>query len=129
MSGKYTGRWVLLLGAVFGLTAVALGAAGAHLLTDLPDGMRQTFATGVRYQMWHALALLVIGVLQVLQPHNARLRWSAWLMVAGVMLFPGSLYALVFFQWPGFAWLAPIGGSCLLLGWLALVWAVLLTTH
>lgn len=100
------------MGAVLAFLAVALGAFGAHGLKDLVSPERlATFETAVRYQMYHALALLLIAVLpQELGRAALPLFW-------GVLIFSGSLYLLVA---TGFAWfgaVAPIGGGLMLLGW------------
>lgn len=107
----------LIIGAVLGLTAVILGAFGAHGLKHVVDaGALNTFEIAVRYQMYHALAILLIGALS----HVASVTWlkrAAIGFIAGVVLFSGSLYLLIF---TGQKWLGPItplGGLCLMLGW------------
>lgn len=98
---------------------------GAHWLQSILDpGDLKTFETGVRYQMYHALALLATGVLAG--------RWkSVWfklacgLFTAGVLLFSGSLYSLAFFGIGAFGAVAPLGGVCLMAGWASLVFGAL----
>ena len=113
------------LGSVSALMAVALGAFGAHGLRNrlVPD-MLATFEVGVRYQMYHALALLAVAWASARWPGGA-VTAAGWLFVAGTIVFSGSLYAL---SLTGQRWLGaitPLGGAGLLVGWLALAWAAL----
>lgn len=113
------------LGAGFALLAVALGAFGAHALeTRAPARDLEIFETGVRYQMYHALALFVVAWVQSRWPGDGAVL-AGWLFVAGIVVFSGSLYALVL---SGVRWLGavtPFGGAAFLVGWGALAWRVL----
>lgn len=117
------GRLFFVAGALFGLVGVAAGAFGAHALkaTLAPD-LLTVFETAVRYQLVHALALLVCGV--AFSGGAPRvLRAAGWLFVAGITLFSGSLYGLTL---TGMRWLGaitPVGGVLLLTGWLCLALA------
>jgi uncharacterized membrane protein YgdD (TMEM256/DUF423 family) len=115
-------RLFFVLGALSGFAGVALGAFAAHgLKSRLGPELLATFEIGVRYQMFHALALLAVGWAQTRWPGPA-LAASGWLFVAGTLLFSGSLYAL---SLTGEKWLgavAPAGGLALLGGWLCLAW-------
>ena len=115
-------RVFFVLGALSGFCGVALGAFAAHgLKSRLGPDLLATFEIGVRYQMFHALALLAVGWAQTRWP-GAALTASGWLFVAGTLLFSGSLYAL---SLSGEKWLgavAPVGGLALLGGWLCLAW-------
>ncbi|HZF04695.1 MAG TPA: DUF423 domain-containing protein [Patescibacteria group bacterium] len=118
MSGLFLG-----LGCVSAFVAVALGAFGAHALRGrlVPD-MLIVFEIGVRYQMYHALALLGVGGVAGRLPGGA-VATAGWLFVAGTVLFCGSLYALAF---TGQRWLGavtPLGGAAFLAGWATLAWA------
>ncbi len=107
------------LGALFAGLGVALGAFGAHAMkTRFPADALQTFETGVRWQMYHALALLACGALEV---QGFRTRTAAALFVAGIVLFSGSLYAFVFTGLHPLVFVTPVGGGAFLLGWIALV--------
>ena len=117
-------RLFFTLGALCGCVGVALGAFAAHgLKSRLAPELLATFEIGVRYQMYHAFALLAVGWAQTRWPGTV-LDASGWLFVAGTLLFSGSLYAL---SLTGEKWLgaiAPVGGLALLGGWLFLAWAV-----
>jgi uncharacterized membrane protein YgdD (TMEM256/DUF423 family) len=116
-------RVFITLGALSGFLAVALGAFGAHSLRDrLSADMLQVFQTGVTYQMYHALALIGVGILlgRFSAEGSPWLTGSGWLFIVGSALFSGSLYVL---SLSGVAWvgaITPLGGVAFLLGWLAL---------
>ena len=104
--------------------AVALGAFGAHGLRGrlVPD-MLMTFEIGVRYQMYHALGLLAVGLALSRWPSSA-VALAGWLFIVGTLVFSGSLYAL---SLSGQRWLGavtPLGGAAFIAGWILLVWAV-----
>ncbi len=114
----------IIAAAVSGLLAVALGAFGAHALKEgLSPVAMEIFKTAVQYQMFHTTALLIIGLLAIKFRESTTLRWSGYLMIAGIVLFSGSLYALSI---SGIRWLGvitPIGGLLMLGGWLLLAFA------
>ena len=118
-------RTFLLIGALAGCIAVGFGAFGAHGLKGRisPEHLI-TFETGVRYQMYHALALLGVALAA---PHLAsRLVTAAgWLFTAGMVLFSGSLYVLVLAGIPMMGAVTPLGGVAFMAGWLCLVAAAL----
>lgn len=104
--------------------AVALGALGAHALkTQLDPHWMAVYQTGVHYQALHALGLLGLGILLQLWGERSLLRWSARLMLIGILLFSGSLYAL---SLSGITWLGaitPLGGVSFLAAWACLTLA------
>jgi uncharacterized membrane protein YgdD (TMEM256/DUF423 family) len=124
----------LSLGALLGGLSVILGALGAHALKEkakLPPESLAGFETGVRYQMFHALALLLLAALHDrLAPGAASA--AGWLWTAGVALFSGSIYLLAtrtLLGIEGWRWLGPVtplGGLCLILGWFSLLAAALM---
>jgi uncharacterized membrane protein YgdD (TMEM256/DUF423 family) len=116
-------RIFFLLGSLSGLISVALGAFGAHSLRDrLTSDLLAVFETGVRYQMYHALALLLAAWAVTRWPGPLTIT-AGWLFVAGTLIFSGSLYALGL---SGMRWLGaitPLGGVAFLGGWLCLALA------
>ena len=105
-----------------GLMGVAMGAFATHgLKATLDPAALGWVKTGADYQLWHGLALLGIGILYERQPVR-RLALAGWLMLAGAILFSGSLYLLALANWRGFALVTPFGGLALLSGWAVLLW-------
>ena len=135
-------RAFLVLGACFGLLGVGLGAFGSHALRRRLDaGRLATFEIGVRYQLWHALALFAVVVVGSTRFADAGssgtpfvvsaggMEWppvlAGWLFVAGIVIFSGSLYALSLTGRRWWGAVAPLGGACFLAGWLSLAVAAL----
>jgi uncharacterized membrane protein YgdD (TMEM256/DUF423 family) len=112
----------LIFGAIFGGLAVAIGAFGAHALKQVltAAGRTETFELAVRYQFYHALAMLATGI--VARDMNSKLmRYAGVMFLLGILIFSGSLYTL---SVTGLTWLGaitPIGGICFLAGWTLLV--------
>lgn len=118
-------RVFLLAGSLLGFAGVAAGAFGAHALRgSLSARDLEIFETAVRYQLIHALALLVVGLWLVQRP-SGLLAIAGWSFIAGVAVFSGSLYALVLTQTRWLGAVTPLGGVAFLLGWLLLAWAAL----
>ena len=117
---------LLAAGGLAALAAVALGAFGAHALKGrLTPEMLAVWHTAVEYHVFHALGLLAVGLVAAQLPESALLKWSGWLMLAGIVLFSGSLYALAL---TGVRWLGavtPAGGTAFLAAWALLVIAIL----
>lgn len=112
-------RIFLLFGAIFGGLSVAAGAFASHALKEkLTEKAIAIFEVGVRYQMYHALALLLVGLLLTRSEQPTLfLATSGWAFIAGVIIFSGSLYALSF---TGIKWLGaitPLGGAAFVVGW------------
>ncbi len=111
------------LGSLSAFVAVGLGAFAAHgLKARVSAEMLGIFETGVRYQMYHALALLAVAWVTGRWPGTTAVV-AGWLFVAGTIVFSGSLYALSMGGARWFGAITPIGGLAFLLGWLALAWA------
>lgn len=112
------GNGAILAGAIFAGIAVALGAFAAHAMKQHYDAdALRAFDTGVRYQMFHALALLACGALQA---HGVATALASRLLAAGIVLFSGSLYGLVLLEASWLGPVTPIGGVLFLAGWVAL---------
>jgi uncharacterized membrane protein YgdD (TMEM256/DUF423 family) len=113
-------RIFLALGALSAFIAVAAGAFGAHgLKTRLSPEMLAVFEVGVRYQMYHALALLACAWAYTRWP-GTLVATAGWLFVAGTLVFSGSLYVLSLTGGRGLGAVTPFGGLALLAGWLCL---------
>ena len=116
-------RLFITIGALSGFVAVGAGAFGAHALRDrLSAAMLDTFQTGAQYQMYHALALVGVGILlaRFSSEGSPWLSAAGWLFVAGTVLFSGSLYLLALTDTRWLGAITPLGGVAFLLGWLAL---------
>ena len=108
------------------VAAVALGAFGAHAVkTRLAPESFTVYQTAVQYHFWHALGLLGVGILMAQWPTAQGLAWTAWLLIAGLFLFCGSLYALAVTGTPWLGVLAPIGGAAFIAAWSILAWIAL----
>lgn len=114
-------RTFLLVGAVAAFLGVAFGAFGAHgLRARLSPEMLAVFETGVRYQMYHALAILLVAVAMA-RFDGWLIRAAGWLFTAGIVLFSGSLYALALTGVTILGAITPIGGLAFLAGWALLI--------
>ena len=111
----------LLIGALFAFLGVAFGAFGAHgLRSRLSPEMLAVFETAVRYQMYHALALLLVGLMMA-PMGGPMIRTAGWAFAIGIVLFSGSLYALALTGTTTFGAITPIGGLAFLVGWGCLI--------
>ena len=115
----------LVIGAVLGALAVAIGAFGAHGLKAMvtPD-LLANFETGARYHMYHALAIVAVALVIARYPAATLAPTAGWLFLAGIVIFSGSLYliALTGMRWLGA--ITPIGGVALIGGWACLALSV-----
>lgn len=122
---------MIIYASVTGASGVLLGAVGAHLLErllvelgqstdDIPKRLEQ-FDIAVRYQLFHAVALLALASLPFGSPSSRR--WTSRLFLAGTFFFSGSLYALVLSGETRLGMITPLGGLCWILGWLMLLQA------
>ena len=115
-------RKLFRTGAAFAFFAVIFGAFGAHALKEhLSPEQLASFETGVRYQFYHAFALLILAQLMY-KRKNKLILYAGWLFIAGTVLFSGSIYLLALRNIVGFSgsWLGPvtpIGGALLIIGW------------
>jgi len=120
-------RFYIVSGTLLALLSVVLGAFGAHALRDkLPANLMHSFATATNYQFMHALALIIIGILVYQFPAHKLFAYSGGTLLAGTLLFSGSIYLLVFtaarqFGPVNLALVTPLGGSLLIIGWAMLL--------
>ena len=127
LPGPNSGRRTVAAGAIFAMLAVLLGAFAAHGLKSTLDAYRLgIFETAVRYQMYHAIALLIAGTIASRPGYSPRwLKGAALAFGLGILLFSGSLYALAL---TGIGWLGavtPLGGVAFIFGWISLAIAAL----
>jgi len=121
----------LIIGTILAGLAVALGAFGAHGLKKLVDAETvAVYQTGVQYQMYHALALIALGILAQ-RGGSTLMNYAGFFFIGGIVLFSGSLYLLSSFKAmnktvPGFVYpITPLGGILFILGWIFLLFALL----
>jgi uncharacterized membrane protein YgdD (TMEM256/DUF423 family) len=109
----------ILLGAASAALSVAIGALGAHKLNPLlkANGKLEAFRTASEYQMYHALAMMAVGILILVWPQK---NWGAagWLFLIGSILFSGSIYVLCFQPYKWLGPVTPIGGLLFMAGWI-----------
>ena len=122
----------IIAGAVNAAIAVIFGAFGAHALKErLTEKYLAIWETAVQYQMFHALGLIIIGILMsssLLGP-IAQLNWAGYLLLAGIIIFSGSLYVLSFTGIGILGAITPIGGVAFIAGWIMLIVAALKFTN
>ena len=118
-------KFFVVLGSLNAFLAVALGAFGAHgLKSKVSADMLTVWQTGVQYHMFHALGLILLGILIHLLPQTGQLRFSGWLLFSGIVLFSGSLYMMVPSGVRALGIVTPIGGMTFLLGWVLMAFFV-----
>ncbi len=117
----------LSLAAILAGLAVAAGAFASHALREkISERALEIFETGARYQMYHALAILLVAVLLItLESPPSSLVVSAWLFTIGIAIFSGSLYALSLTGIKYLGAITPIGGAAFIAGWCVLAFAAL----
>ena len=117
-------RILLIIGLILAAFAVLFGAFGAHFLKPrLSAEDLAIFETAVRYQMYHALGIVLIGVLGFHVPHNLILLPS-YFMISGILIFSGTLFLLLYTNVKWFGAITPIGGTFLIIGWLYLAFNI-----
>jgi uncharacterized membrane protein YgdD (TMEM256/DUF423 family) len=122
---------ILLLGIVMAATAVMLGAFGAHGLKKIvtPEQL-DVFKTGVQYQFYHAVGILIVGIIAQHIEHHL-IKRAAWMFILGIIAFSGSLYLMTLLfalNTEGFRWIGaitPIGGLLFITGWIMLGFGIL----
>lgn len=117
----------LAIGSINALLLVLIGAFGAHgLKARLTVENMAIYQTGVQYHFYHAVGLMLIGIIALHYP-SPYLRWSGWLMLVGIILFSGSLYALSISNLRWLGAITPLGGMAFILAWLVLTIGILKT--
>lgn len=119
-------RIFLTLGAINAFFCVLLGALGAHALKHtLTADMLALFQTGVQYHFYHALGLVLVGLVLLFNlPQSRLLKLAGWLMLTGIVLFSGTLYLISITGIRGLSMLAPFGGFSFMSAWLLFAYAV-----
>lgn len=122
-------KMILATAAISAMLAVVFGAFAAHGLKGrLSEAMMSTFQTGVQYQLYHSLGLILLVILYR-QQSQPLLVWSAGFMLAGIVLFSGSLYLLALTQLKWFGPITPVGGLCFIIAWALLLVSVFRTVE
>lgn len=116
----------LISGSLFMALAVGFGAFGAHIVQDMlsPDRF-EVFKTAVEYHFYHAIGLLIVGLIgQRIEP-SKWIAWSGYCMIGGILIFSGSLYILTLTDTSWLGAVTPLGGFAFILGWCFLILAIL----
>ncbi|MGD1897168.1 MAG: DUF423 domain-containing protein [Phormidesmis sp.] len=117
-------RVFLAIASILGALSVAGGAFGAHALKgQLTETALGSFETGIRYQMYHAIALLVVALFISQYPDVKGLVTAGWCFIAGIILFSGSLYRLSLASIKALGPVTPLGGAAFIAGWICLAWS------
>ncbi len=112
----------IILGAINAFLSVALGAFGAHALKGKLDQYYiDIWNTGCQYQMYHALGLLIVGILAAKLPQTSLVTTSGWLMLTGIILFSGSLFVLALTKISVLGAITPFGGVAFLAAWVLII--------
>ena len=121
-----TSRLAIVIAALLMAAAVGCGAFGAHALkARLPPEQLAVWQTAVNYHAWHALGVLAVGLLMLHVPDAAALRYAAALLVAGIVLFSGSLYGLALGAPSLLGFVTPFGGAAFIAGWVTVAIGVI----
>lgn len=119
-------QFFLITGAIAMALAVGFGAFGAHMVQDMLTAERfAVYKTGVEYHFYHAIGLLIIGAVALHLPESNMLSWSGWLLLAGILIFSGSLYLLTLTDTAWLGAVTPIGGLAFIAGWILFAIALL----
>jgi uncharacterized membrane protein YgdD (TMEM256/DUF423 family) len=119
-------KFFIFAGSISAFLAVGLGAFGAHILkSKLPQDMMEIYQTGVQYHIFHSLGLILIGIIAHWISQSPVVNWSGGFILAGIIVFSGSLYILSITGIRTFGAITPIGGVAFLLGWILLAYVSL----
>lgn len=116
----------IISGIVFSVLSVAIGAFGAHSLQQILESNNRvdTFETAVKYQMFHALALLFTGLFHIYFK-QANLNYAIYLFIIGIIIFSGSLYILSITNIKWLGAITPIGGLAFIAAWIVLLFEII----
>lgn len=119
-------KYLLISGSLFMVLAVGFGAFGAHIVQELltPDRF-DVFKTAVEYHFYHAIGLLILGLISQRIESSKWIQWSGYCMIAGIVIFSGSLYILTLTDTSWLGAVTPLGGFAFILGWVFLILGVL----
>jgi uncharacterized membrane protein YgdD (TMEM256/DUF423 family) len=120
-----THKLIIIIGSISGAISVMLGAFGAHALKDslTASGRLETYETAVKYQMYHSLAMILLGVIMLNFQHRF-LNYASYSFLLGIIIFSGSLYALCATGITKLGAITPIGGLFLIAGWVLLAFGI-----
>lgn len=117
---------LLISGSFFMILAVGFGAFGAHIVQDvLTQDRFEVFKTAVEYHFYHALGLLIVGLISQRMEPSHWIIWSGYCMIAGILIFSGSLYILTLTDTSWLGAVTPLGGFAFILGWCFLIVGIL----
>ena len=111
--------WIIKTGIIFSILSIAIGAFGAHALANIIAEKSDVFKTAVQYQIFHALGLILIGL--IAKTFNLDLNIVACFIICGILLFSGSLYMISIYKISFLGFITPIGGTLFIAGWLILL--------
>ena len=111
--------WIIKLGIIFSILSIAIGAFGAHALANIIADKIEVFKTAVQYQIFHALGLILIGIISKI--FLVDLNIVAYLIISGIILFSGSLYMISIYKISYLGMITPVGGALFIIGWSVLL--------
>ena len=121
-------KFIIFCGALSAALSVILGAFAAHILKSrMPPETLAVFQTGVQYQFYHSLGMILIGLIVQFTKTSVLLTSAGWLMLTGMLLFSGSLYLISFSGLRSFGLITPVGGTAFIVAWLLLAFGILRT--
>lgn len=123
-------RFFIVVGAILAGLSVVIGAFGAHALSaHLTERGAAIWGTGVQYQMFHSVAMIVIGILLLILNSKKLLKYAGFAFLIGTILFSGSLYLIALLTIKNLGLITPLGGLFFVVGWLLLISAAMLSTR
>ena len=111
---------LVIIGAIFGLLSVVLGAFGAHSLENIIGDKMDIYRTAIQYQMFHSTALMITGIIMIITKLDFII--IGYLFAIGILLFCGSLYIIAIFKISKMGMIAPLGGLSFIIGWVLMIY-------